>query len=79
MPKVSHYICVEDNEKYKLMLAFVIWIFHDDSLASHMKTISDEGYLSAAAVDVAAWGTKTSCGILTSEFLAWKVWGSKPE
>jgi len=44
-----------------------------------MKTLSDEGTLSAAAADVAAWRTETSCDIQTSEYLAEKGWGPKPE
>jgi len=51
----------------------------EDSLAIHIKTLSDEGTLSAAAADVAAWRTKTSCDIQTSEFLAGKGCGPKPE
>jgi len=31
----------------------------EDSLAIHMKTLSDEGSLSVASADVAAWRTKT--------------------
>ena len=49
----------------------------EDSLA--MKTLSDEGTLSAAAAEVAAWRTKTSCDIQTSEFLAGKVCGPTPD
>lgn len=84
MPKVSHTDCVEAKEKYifdgseiKLDLSFGSCT--EDSLASHMKTLSDEGTVSAAAADVAAWRTETSCDIQTSEYLAEKGWGPKPE